>query len=349
VGVPGATCSYHQYAPRRGSRFSDSDNTRRHPNVSLRPSVTSLWSTLLLTSDFALETRLAALSKPLPTIEVETVWKLLAYFGVPRSIPAEPKSIMRWQLISKLFVTVFHTEQSNGFSSPLRPSDGQMLTCERSIGYLADLLFAGALDNLPATDTIVTNVIQRSLTIQSDSFLTETGYESSSLNSELDKNILESIWKASHPIHFGHDKGNTPRRPCLVFNSSQFLARSDGNNGLEDMVLPSSPILGRCLSLLVLWVQRVPSKKARQCRLLTAISELVKSLLGQAERLESISRGDSFQAMFSTAPSNRAPVFLREAASLITVVYSHFKTGEQELNSLPGGEQHEVGWYIIDL
>jgi hypothetical protein len=289
------------------------------------------------------------LSKPLPRIEVETVWKLLAYFGVPRSIPSEPKSIMRWKVISKLFVTVFHAEQSNDFSSPLPPSDGQMLTCERNIGYLADLLLIGAFDNLQATDTMVTNVIQRSLTIQSDCFLTETGDESSSVNLELDKNILESIWKASHPIRFGLHKGNTPRRPYAVFHSSQFLARGDGNSGLENMVLPSSTILGRCLSLLLIWVKRVPSKKARQCRLLTAISELVKSLLEQAENLESIARGDSFQAIFSTARSNRSPVFLREAASLIWVVYGHFKTGDNELNSLTGAEQYEVCWYIVDF
>ena len=106
------------------------------------------------------------------------------------------------------------------------------------------------------------------------------------------------------------------------------------------------------MALLYSWIQRVPSKKARQCRLSKAIEEIVRNLLDKAEQVEA-NKGNSFEAMFSAQPIHLPAVFLREAASYVRITSYLFSPRDQtndgicKISALTKEELNEVNTYTI--
>ena len=241
----------------------------------------------------------------------------------------EGKSVARWQLISKLFLSALQTESADFQSPSLRVSDSQLSSCHRELGYLVSLLSSGVLDGLPGSDGIVKNLIQRSLNMQYEAYLNESNTEDYTfLCDSKSGKMVGNIWKASHPTHFQQDDS------AATSSTSLFLTGcTEEPSPIQSLVLPASPILRRCTALLYIWTQRVPSKKARQCRLSKAIEDIVRNLLHEAEQAEA-NRGNSFEAMFSTQSIHLPAVFLREAASYIRITSYIFNPPDQTINGL---------------
>ena len=275
------------------------------------------------------EVRLLELGKPLPRVEVETLWTLLAFFGASKPMQCEGKSVARWQLISKLFLGVLQTESSGSQSPSLRVSDNQISSCQRELSYLVSLLSSGVLDGLPGSDGIVKNLIQKSLNMQYEKYLTESNTADYAFLCDYKSGkMVGNIWKASHPTHFQQDKYSATTSTSLLLTGY-----TEEPSPIQSLVLPASPMLRRCMALLYSWIQRVPPKKARQCRLSKAIEEIVRNLLDKAEQVEA-NNGNSFEAMFSTQPIHLPVVFLKEAASYVRITSYLFNPRDQTNNDI---------------
>ena len=227
---------------------------------------------------------------------------------------------------------------TNEAITKLPPNESQLLECEKEIGYLTALLERGALDALPGTDSVVFNLILRSLALQSDDY---DGNEESRVacfpsirNMKTEKKRVGYLWKASCPSCFA--SGDAVRIESVSLTDAM-KSSADGDNvyRIHDTVLPSSLILERCLRLLLSWVQRVPTKKVRQSRLSKSINTFIKSLLQQSTETEESGKevraptisANSFEAMFSVGPPtesgnacDRKGLFLKEASAYFKIV-----------------------------
>jgi hypothetical protein len=281
--------------------------------------------------------RLSAFDKQLPRCEVEALWKLLAYFGAPKS-SEEGKHFVRWKLISKLLSGGVLAGQSDQSIDRLSPSESQLVSCEREIGYLVSLLSTGSLDSVPGTDSVIINLIRRAITLQVDDYMGNAGSRVACYPAINDKKserkLIGNLWKATHPLRF-MDSTSVRTESCSVFEIWQSFDSIPDSSAIQSLVLPSSLILRRCISLLPAWIQCVPAKKVRQSRLAKSIISLVKSLVDQAAEVEkavsekfvSGASLDSFEVAFSSKPSvesdtdlGRKAVFLRESAAYLKII-----------------------------
>jgi hypothetical protein len=266
------------------------------------------------------------------------MWTIFAFVGAAESI-ADEKSFTRWQVVSKIFTSgVLVGVSTNEAITKMPPSESQLLECEKEIGYLTALLSKGALDALPGTDSVMFNLILRSLALQSDDY---DGNEESRVacfpsihKMKTEKNRVGYLWKASCPSCFASGDAVRIESVSLTDAMKSSVDRDDAFR-IHDTVLPSSFILERCLRLLLLWVQRVPTKKVRQSRLSKSINTFINSLLQQSAETEKTGKevsaptisANSFEAMFCVGPPtesgkahDRKGLFLKEASAYFKIV-----------------------------
>ena len=220
-------------------------------------------------------------------------------------------------MISKLFSTVLQNEATKEGCQALLVNNSQVSSCQSELFYLVSLLTSGALDTLPGADGILKTIIQRSLDIQSGAFRSELNTTEYLLHRDARsrKKVVGSLWEASHPTYFNHGQNNAP-----VPTPTAFLGSVENLSSTQSLILSPSSILRCCISLLSVWIQHVPLKKARLCRLSKTIDELVRYLLNQAEQTGS-NKGDAFASMFSSfGQTQLSHVFFREAASYVRIV-----------------------------
>jgi hypothetical protein len=291
--------------------------------------------------DFSVsDVRFQKLGKVWSQEEIDALWGVLAFFSSPKSTPCD-NSLVRWQVVSSLFSCGVLAADSGAVMTPkdLPPSDPQLLACEKDIGCLARILSRGSLDVLPNTESLLINLIRRSLTLQGDVYL---GNEESRANcfpsfpdGKAERKLVSRLWKATHPL-FYMVEGSVRSHPGSVFDVSfQCSTVADGVK-MKNLLMPSSNLLRSCLRLLQAWIRRVPGKKVRQSRLIKSLKSLRESLMGQAntaeseftlERSTSLKSCDSFEAAFAPKPSKeighgleRRSIFFREAAAVLKIV-----------------------------
>jgi hypothetical protein len=266
------------------------------------------------------------------------MWTLFAFVGAAESITDE-KYFTRWQVVSKIFTSgVLVGISTNEALTELPPSESQLLECEKEIGYLTTLLSKGALDALPGTDSVVFNLILRSLALQSDDYdgneESRQAYFPSIRKIKTEKKRVGYLWKASCPSCFSTGDAVRIESVSLTDAMKSSVDRDDAF-WIHDTVLPSSLIMEQCLRLLLSWIQRVPTKKVRRSRLSKSINTFIKSLLQQSTETEKSGEevcaptisANSFEAMFSVGTpteSGKAPdrkgLFLREASAYFKIV-----------------------------
>jgi hypothetical protein len=288
--------------------------------------------------------RSSGFQKELPRCEVNAMWSLLAYLSCSTKPILEEKGVHRWQLISKIFT---RSVLAGSPTEPLPPCESQLEICAGELKYLTSLLLSGALDCLPGRDSILVNLVRRSLLLQGDAFLYDEDSRMAAYPSikdeKAEKKFMVKLWETigDETITVGVAQGRSADFGRAL--SSQKVACSVMG---QPIVLPSSWITRCCLALLSAWTQRVPVKKARLSRLANAVNSLTKSLIEECAELDSepVSTAsshvapDSFEAAFSSSPySSSTPVrsglgprrkalFLREAAAYLTIMSTSTST-----------------------
>ena len=282
--------------------------------------------------------RSAAFGKELPRCEVDAMWSFLAYFSCSTQPALEDKGVYRWQLISKLFTRGVLTASP---SESLPPCESQLEVCAVELNNLTSLLLSSSLDNLPGRDSILANLIQRSLFLEADAlFHNEDSRLSaypSSTDEKADRRLAAKLWN-----RICNDTNSpTPVRQ-ETFDIGRALTKGGEYTSFmgKPIVLPSSRLTLSCIALVSAWTRQVPLKKARRSRLANALNSLTKSLLEECTRLDaepivgdsSLVEADSFEAAFSSTPfssstpvksglgAKRKALFLREAVAYLTVV-----------------------------
>jgi hypothetical protein len=275
--------------------------------------------------------------KELPRCEVNAMWSLLAYLSCSTKPILEEKGVHRWQLISKIFT---RSVLAGSLSEPLPPCESQLEICASELKNMTSLLLSGALDCLPGRDSILVNLVRRSLMLQGDAFLYDEDSRLAAYPSikdeKAEKRCMVKLWEriGDETITVVVAQGRSTEIGKTL--SSQKAACSFMG---QPIVLPSSWITRCCLALVSAWTQRVPVKKVRQTRLANAVNSLTKSLIDEcaqldAEPVSTVSSdvgADSFEAAFSLGPYSSTPtksglgprrkaLFLREAAAYLTIV-----------------------------
>jgi hypothetical protein len=289
----------------------------------------------------SLDLRFQKLGKPWPRVEVNALWGLLAYFSASKGM-ADDKSFVRWHVISNLFSCgVFAGDYfDNKSKTLLPPSESQIAACEMEIGFLTKLLSKGIPDTLPPRDSVIVNLIRRSLFLQMDDYM---GNEDSLgkcypllRDGKREKKMISRLWKATHPLFFADPNSLRSDASCSIFDI-EFDTTDDGNRlNIKSLLVPCSAILQRCLELLPSWIKRVPEKKVRQNRFRKELKALEASLLDKANfpkpsptpgQSEEHNRGNSFEAAFAVKDSlevgagvKHKSIFCREAAAHLYIV-----------------------------
>ena len=285
----------------------------------------------------SLDLRYERIGKVWPRLEVQTLWGVLAFFGAPKS-PHGAKSFVRWQVIARLFSGgVLAGDASEIGKTELPPSKPQLSACEKEIGYFTNLLSVGTLDSVPNTDGVITKLILRALSLQGDDYL---GNEESRVHSfpklhhgKAGKKLTSRLWRASHPLFSLGTKEVGPDAFLSIHRSTAGSNRTEGL-GIQNILLPSSLLLRRCIDALLTWIQLVPAKKVRQVRLLKSLKTFRASLMEEANRsaipnlgADTAGLSTSFESAFAVKPPlesgsgwERRSIFFREAAALTRVV-----------------------------
>lgn len=282
-----------------------------------------------------------------PRLETEALWSLLAFLARSESMPEE-KSNSRWQLISKLFSygVLARDENETGSTDPLPPSTEQLSACEKEIGFFQKLLRTGCLDNLPSSDSIVVNLIRRGLTLQADDYIsnaTSRGQCCPGIGRGA-KEFVALLWKASHPLYFIELHSVRPKIDSSY--SVQFNDKAERETlSLENLLVPSSNVVKRCLELLPTWICRLPDKKARQRRLHRSLNTLRGALLSDtSERSKHDSAAgtkqiSSFESAFGSRPDEdmisgveHTGSFMREATAWLKIVELYSLAAQKRSN-----------------
>lgn len=278
-------------------------------------------------------TRFQKLGRVWPRIEVDALWRILAFVGSAHSISTD-KSIFRFQVLSKLFSSGVLAVGNADIEDKLPPSEDHLSACQQELRYFSSLLRKGALDSLPKTDSMLVKLIQHSLQLQVDSY-EGNGHARASCfpdtrNDTLAKKTASMFWRITHPLHYNSNKGNCR---CVSINEFSFDQSYDKNDKTYKMLLyPTSDSLLSCLSLVISWVNRVSLKKIRQNRLSNSLKTLQNDLLKESSKPSEQSGkkvGATFEDAFSVQPpievgigSERATVFRFEAASYLQILAS---------------------------
>ena len=283
--------------------------------------------------DIVKVTRFQKLGRVWPRVEVDALWRILAFVGAATSIPSE-KSISRLQLISKLFSSGVLAVETVGKEEKLPPCEDQLLASQQEILYFSSLLRKGVLDSLPKSDSMLVKLIQHSLQLEVDS-LEGNMHARKSCFPDSDDDILVKktasvFWRATHPLYFDVREENFRCVPLTEFSFGKLHTKNEKTYKM--LLYPSSKSLLSCLSLVIGWVDRVSTKKIRQNRLANSITALQNELLKDPIRKseQPAKKGDiTFEDAFSLHPpveigmgSDRATIFRKEAASYIQIITS---------------------------
>ena len=261
------------------------------------------------------------------------LWTLLTYFGGVES-QSEDKSFIRWQIISKIFTAGVLAGQNPPSIISSLPNESHLIACGKEIGALVSLLAKGALDCLPGVDSLMVNLVRRSLALQTDKYQNCQGNnfdcELSARSKMSYKNTVNYLWKATNPYKIAGS--GFPVFQYEPVSGSLSQGSSTTHEEICELLLPSSLIVRRCLELLVAWTERIPAKKIRMARLSRSVNLLLKDLTEQASQFEeSILDGETrhdhntaFEIIFSGSEvkatrkaADRRATFLREAAAYL--------------------------------
>ena len=286
--------------------------------------------------EILIECRYRKLGQVWPRVEVEAVWSVLLYFGASKC-QIDQKNQARWLLITKLFSSSVLARCQDEEDAKLPPNPQHLAAFDFDVKILAQLLEKGTLDELPASDKLVTNLIKRAISLQAEDYLLNEesrfrafpsfGDERSATKfvSRLWENAQETALNDTFSTEYQLQKVHQ-----LDFRRSQ---RHGTMPEMEDLLRPMSPLMASCLSLLIAWAYRVPSKKVRYIRFQKQLKGLRESLILVEKELfdrveasvsaESDAFGDAFMEMRPAEIGDgmdRASVFLREAAANLRIL-----------------------------
>lgn len=218
-----------------------------------------------------------------PRVEVETAWNVLLFFGSSKSLQDQSNQA-RWQLITKLFSSSV-LAKSIDEPSNLPPNPLQLAAFESDIDKFIRLLGKGTLDALPGMDKLVINLIKKGIVLQAEDYL---GNEESRFCSfpafEADKHttkFIASLWKSTESLLLFNSSSTDDAWQTVYDLNFQLSKPQKKSPKVKSLLLPSSSLLGGCMSLLVAWAHRVPKKKVRQMRFLKQLKSLRESLIAQ--------------------------------------------------------------------
>lgn len=285
----------------------------------------------ILILNFVAPVRFQSFKKVIPRSEIETMWLLLAFSAEPTPIHSDG-SKYRWRLIASLFgndagvLSKEYFESMNKDESKLPPAKDHVQLCQEELSRFGALLSSTALNPLPDSDTFLTKMFQKSLLLQSHAYQYSSDDDRRILFCDLDdadRTLITRTWRETG-IH-----GDTVATALLEENCGNLWVKIEGRmTNLNSM----SPLLQSCINLSMIWVQQVPSKKARQARLTQAFSKLIADCIDSAASLEAAGAGggggsgaastfaEAFAAPVSNAGSLHAATSYREAASRLSMI-----------------------------
>lgn len=309
----------------------------------------SLWTRFVKNGECTLipcpETRYQKLGKVWPRIEIEAMWNLLLFFGTVCS-KNDQTNQNRWQLVSKLFSSSVLAKSSSDDHSAFRlpPNPDLLRAFEADMECLSSLIRKGAMDDLPPTDKLLFSMLKRALSLQAEDYYGngESRFRSHpTLGTHRKAHRLASrLWKSTQRLmNLDHLEiaGNSTCVHELVFSP-----RNQGTavNYMRDLLLPSSGLLGGCLSLVVRWGGRLPKKKVRQSRFLKGLKALRDSLFTlESEIVEKgtspTSANDAFTNAFEgtlphgvETPESRVSLFFAEVKCYLLILESILDTSQ---------------------
>jgi hypothetical protein len=285
--------------------------------------------------------RFASLGKVLPSCETEAVWSLIAFFASTTSPQMECNEITRWTFVAQLLTRSVLLTSSTPDALP--PCSDQLRSACTQIRNLAHLILSGSMGTLPRQDTVVIDVVKRSIALQAEDILRnvqsrEAAYPSvEDARNEMKQALL--VWRdigKSEPRE--EDQTSIPEIAKQVLTS-----HTTGIWMGQPLLNPSSELTQCCLGLVLAWTDQIPvDKPTRWRRYDMAISALVKSLLDECQPAASFDQAalsqekDLFQQAFSDdvvppkpgLPESRKRLFIQESAVYLKV-YSFLKNGSR--------------------
>lgn len=284
-------------------------------------------------------------------------WKVILFFGASNPF-IDQRNQARWQLITKLFSCSVLAKCPED-DSKLPPNPQHLLAFENDMGIFDRLLRKGALDDLPAADKLVINLIKRAINLQAEDYLLNEESRFRSFPSFGDeksaRKVVSRLWKKTHGLII--QDMSTIENSCESVYEVQFrsAAKKDLLPQIKDLLLPRSPLFGRCLSLLCAWAQRVPKKKVRHMRFLKQLKGLSESLIGLEGELKKQgledSRADAFIDAFTAIrpleigeASDRSSAFVAEAAANLKIL--EFIFGHDESSNHTAMHQGSSLWIV---
>ncbi|CAJ1954577.1 unnamed protein product [Cylindrotheca closterium] len=271
----------------------------------------SEWKEFLLNGTFpqqVTDVRLKQLGRVWPRVEIETLWSIFAYLGECSS-RVDEGSVSCWQLLSKLFSSgvLFENDVSNDTApaKSLPPSVEHLNTCEQEIGFFTDLLSKGVMKGVPSSDSMLVNLIRRSLTLEGDSYQRNKYARKKSIpkmsHGKESKRLVARLWKAADPSNFlAPDRIRSKNLPSGILSLGK--AAEGEAATVKNSLLPTSNMLRRCLELIHVWIKYLPQKKVRRNRFLKAVNTM-RAALGSVScttpRVVSPVKSNSFEAAFA--------------------------------------------------
>ena len=244
-------------------------------------------ATFLLSCVEQNDLRFAQFKMAIPRGEVNALWMIIAFFGNVPSIPASSSQWYRYKhIVRRLFYSDAAVLSNGALAQSLNivppPSKSHLSTCEIELLRLSALIRSGALDPLPEQDGILTSLIQKSLSLQADSYRHDAnGAATDMIITVLDetstKPLLRHIWEVSDVASVA-----TP----LLNIEAKLLAEVGSDISLP--IESGGGILQACTALMMAWMGRLPAdKKARWIRLRKDIDKLVATLTEKSDAIES--------------------------------------------------------------
>jgi len=274
---------------------------------------------------------------------------IIAFLGNATSMPAPSSQWYRYKhIVRRLFYSDAAVLSSGALVTtqniPLPPSESHRSMCRTELLRLSALIRSGALDPLPEQDGILTSLIQKSLSLQADSYRHNANGAAANmtvtaLGEGSRKAILQKIWESSDVAAVGTLLVDVELQVLKEVSDKESLPTEEGNG-----------ILRACVTLTMAWMGRLPGdKKARWIRLRKDLDKLVTSLMEKSDAIDSSggmlgsrANGDSatdgvesaFEAAFGDggfgssknlqAGPGASAAFYRQSASLLLVSSSLF-------------------------
>eukprot|EP00536_Pseudo-nitzschia_multiseries_P004001 jgi/Psemu1/8983/gm1.8983_g len=255
-------------------------------------------------------TRFQKLGRVWPRIEVEALWRILAFTSSAQST-ATDKSIFRLQVISKLFSSGVFATGNVEKEHKLPPTEAHLLACQQEVGYFSALVRKGVLNPLPKSDSMVVKLVQHSLQLQSDSYKDNECARTSCLPDPSDdiaaKKMSPVFWRKTNPLNFAASEAEYCKVSMSDFPFDQF--HKDSNATYKKILYPSSNILLSCLSLVLNWTTHISQKKARQNRLMNSLKALQNDLLKEANELSKQSIGKAHSTFEDSGSAQKGLLF----------------------------------------